>query len=1235
MAGVSGRSRAGAAAAAYQSSIGHCALNRQARGHWVRRRADGALTYMSLERGVVDGDAAADVAVAERAFLTNPPAFSLPAAAPGLDRLEAWGVPPPVASVYESSARIRGLHPWQVDALRHDDFGLLRGRNLVFCAPTSGGKTLVAEIAMLRTLLARGRKVLYVVPFVSLCREKVHHLSTVWAPLSIKVTGLYSSRGASTFYKTDVAVCTLERANGLLNRLVVEDRLGDVGLIVVDEVHLLGDTSRGFLLEMMLMKALLLPHARMEPDSVTEGDAPIAAHPNDRLQVVAMSATLPNIADLATWLSASLFTATSRPVPLDTLVECGGVVYDGQLRPLRLLQKNPSDGDAARPPAAAGRPRILYTQAHVVAAHDWRYSLTDEATVPPLVLGGAGDDAPGGASGHVAASLLLHNDGTRTRWVVERPPAAGADASPASSFTTARATLHHGHGAAVVPPADSGTKRLRALLNATVMPLWLPRLDAATHPRTCPLGALMLPASGAAWNGATDLQALPAKADVMDRLALLTAETVASGGCVIVFVPTPRAARDYALHLADQLSGDTFSAPVVQEAIARLQVSLPGTRPLHHALSLLTHTHTHAAPPPPPPPSRRPRLRSPPRQAGDSPSARATLVEQLQWTPCGCDDGLERCLRVGCAFHHGGLLDEERTIVETAFRTGAAPILFATSTLAAGVNLPATRVIVSSLTDYGGTVGTNLLTATRFRQMAGRAGRTGFAERGEVVLMVTDFRGGSHWESAQGFTAPPFDVPLPPTLPLKPSPATAVVLQLQDGRLGVEPAAARPGMHCARTWLVARQLAAVREAGKAVAGVRATDGDDPVAAAPNALTYAMTLLWGEQQPVRSALAELVGGAEAAKGDEEAAAPATGGSHAIPLRRALMELIGTGFLWQLGRASLLRILSHTFAAVQAGRAAVPSWCSPAVSALLYLLRNGFVVVRDATAYAPLPPAAAEEALRAMAREPAVRAGDGGDDEVMLAATSAPASTMFVAATALGMGCFLSSMSPEVALGVAGELHRAAMCLRNDCGDLHAVFLLTPVEGLDVQPDVAVRALSRPTSLLFVPLELRDFLVGPATGAARDARMKRLVAARALSVLMQESADAPMAAVAECLEQSNARGKLQTLQTAAGMHAAVSIHHRNNHGAPTTHSPLPVPTAADGVHVGAGAEKSPGGVAAGPRATAGVWRQAGAVAPAAAARYHALHGTQPVRMRHHRHRLPRRRRRGDRHPRGDGE
>lgn len=77
------------------------------------------------------------------------------------------------------------LYDWQAQALLQE--GVLDGRNLVYCAPTSGGKSLVAEILALKRLYATQKAALLVLPYNSLCNEKSAHWEKILEPLGYKV----------------------------------------------------------------------------------------------------------------------------------------------------------------------------------------------------------------------------------------------------------------------------------------------------------------------------------------------------------------------------------------------------------------------------------------------------------------------------------------------------------------------------------------------------------------------------------------------------------------------------------------------------------------------------------------------------------------------------------------------------------------------------------------------------------------------------------------------------------------------------------------------------------------------------------------------------------------------------------------------------------------------------------------------------------------------------------------
>ena len=102
--------------------------------------------------------------------------------------------------------------------------------------------------------------------------------------------------------------------------------------------------------------------------------------------------------------------------------------------------------------------------------------------------------------------------------------------------------------------------------------------------------------------------------------------------------------------------------------------------------------------------------------------------------------GYVESLYRGIASHHAGVLPAWKGLIEELFQQGLIKIVFATETLAAGINMPARTTVISSLskrTDRGH----RLLTASEFLQMAGRAGRRGMDELGHVVTVQTPFEG--------------------------------------------------------------------------------------------------------------------------------------------------------------------------------------------------------------------------------------------------------------------------------------------------------------------------------------------------------------------------------------------------------------------------------------------------------------------------------------------------------------
>ncbi|OWM86638.1 hypothetical protein CDL15_Pgr015673 [Punica granatum] len=424
--------------------------------------------------------------------------------------LSSW-LPSEICSIYRKKG-IQRLYQWQVDCLQVE--GVLQKKNLVYCASTSAGKSFVAEILMLRRVLSTGKMAILVLPYVSICTEKAEHLEVLLEPLGKHVRGYYGNQGGGTLPKdTSVAVCTIEKANSLINRLLEEGRLSEIGIIVIDELHMVGDQHRGYLLELMLTK---LCYAAGEGNSETSsgecsGSSSGKGDTTRGLQIVGMSATMPNVAAVAEWLQAALYQTEFRPVPLEEYIKVGNTIYNKSMDIIRTISKG-----------------------------------TD--------LGG-------------------------------KDP---------------------------------------------------------------------------------------------DHIVELCNEVVQEGHSVLIFCSSRKGCESTARHISKFLK--KFSVN--------------------------------------------------PQNDDNEFSSIISALDALRRSPAGLDPILEETLPSGVAYHHAGLTVEEREVVETCYRKGLVRVLTATSTLAAGVNLPARRVIFRQPR-----IGRDFIDGTRYKQMAGRAGRTGIDSKGESILI--------------------------------------------------------------------------------------------------------------------------------------------------------------------------------------------------------------------------------------------------------------------------------------------------------------------------------------------------------------------------------------------------------------------------------------------------------------------------------------------------------------------
>ena len=216
---------------------------------------------------------------------------------------------------------IEALYPPQAEAVEQ---GVTRGESIVASIPTASGKTLVATLAMLSAVESRGGMALYIVPLRALASEKREEFEAFEAyGLDVGVsTGNYESDGGWLAGK-DIVVATSEKVDSLVRNDA--PWLEELSCVVADEVHLVDDAERGPTLEVTLATLRRL---------------------NPALQTVALSATIGNAEELATWLDAALVDSTWRPIELRKGVHYGDALHlengDQQRLPVRRSEDQPA-----------------------------------------------------------------------------------------------------------------------------------------------------------------------------------------------------------------------------------------------------------------------------------------------------------------------------------------------------------------------------------------------------------------------------------------------------------------------------------------------------------------------------------------------------------------------------------------------------------------------------------------------------------------------------------------------------------------------------------------------------------------------------------------------------------------------------------------------------------------------------------------------------------------------------
>ncbi len=197
------------------------------------------------------------------------------------------------------SKRIEEFYPPQKEFIERKLFE----KNCIVSTPTASGKTLMAILSSIKTL-ERGRKVLYTSPLVALAFEKYEEFSKFFNEYKVAISVSDFDSSDPWLQNYDIIIATNEKVESLIRHGA--EWIRDVGLLILDEIHLLTDYSRGPTLEILITKMRKIVK---------------------NLQIVGLSATIKNAEELAEWLNAELLKSEFRPVKLYQ-----GVAYDSKIK---------------------------------------------------------------------------------------------------------------------------------------------------------------------------------------------------------------------------------------------------------------------------------------------------------------------------------------------------------------------------------------------------------------------------------------------------------------------------------------------------------------------------------------------------------------------------------------------------------------------------------------------------------------------------------------------------------------------------------------------------------------------------------------------------------------------------------------------------------------------------------------------------------------------------------------
>jgi superfamily II DNA/RNA helicase len=262
-------------------------------------------------------------------------------------------IPEDFVEAYSSQAP--PLHFWQFDVIQR-----LSGcsqLNIALSAPTSSGKTLIAEVAILNklytssssTISGKPKKVLYIAPYKEIIDQKYDRFSSVlnldggrgippFSVCKLKGRDCFSTRDNLTctaieinpikiFQSVDVAVSTYEMAAIVIDKMIKDGSITNLGLVVIDEIHFVSELGRGNKLESTLTQLVMVNRF-------------LHLEGSEQIQLLAMSGSMKNPGQMASWLGGHPYVTEYRPIPVNRfIVTANGDVlsYNEKYKELNLV----------------------------------------------------------------------------------------------------------------------------------------------------------------------------------------------------------------------------------------------------------------------------------------------------------------------------------------------------------------------------------------------------------------------------------------------------------------------------------------------------------------------------------------------------------------------------------------------------------------------------------------------------------------------------------------------------------------------------------------------------------------------------------------------------------------------------------------------------------------------------------------------------------------------------------